>query len=87
MADTILKEKVVAVEGKDDVNFFDALLKYLEITDVEVRDVAGKENFRRKLPALVRMRGFSDVKVLVVVRDADNDANAAFESIRNLLKR
>lgn len=85
MDNILLKKKVIAVEGKDEVNFFDALLRYLGITDVEVRDVAGKENFKLKLPALVRMSGFSDV--LAVIRDADDDANGAFESIRDLLKK
>lgn len=83
----IREKKVLAVEGKDEVNFFDALLKHLGITDdVEVRDVGGKYQFKSKLPALVRTTGFSDVEVFVIIRDADTDANAAFESIRDILK-
>ena len=85
MPEVIREKKVVVVEGKDEIDFFESLLRYLEITDVEVHEVAGKGNFKRKLPALVRMHGFSDVEALVVIRDADNDANAAFDSIRNLL--
>ena len=57
------------------------------ITDFEVYEVGGKQQFKDKLPALVKRRGFSDVEVLAVVRDADNDANTAFESIRNILKK
>ncbi|RLG20084.1 hypothetical protein DRN77_08095 [Methanosarcinales archaeon] len=83
----IREKKVLAVEGKDEVNFFDALLKHLGITDdVEVRDVGGKYQFKSELPALVRTTGFSDVEVFVIIRDADTDANAAFESIRDILK-
>jgi len=83
----IREKKVLAVEGKDEVNFFDALLKHLGITDdVEVRDVGGKYQFKSKLPALVRTTGFSDVEVFVIIRDADTDANAVFESIRDILK-
>ncbi|RJS68443.1 hypothetical protein CW696_08625 [ANME-2 cluster archaeon] len=83
----IREKKVLAVEGKDEVNFFDALLKHLGITDdVEVRDVGGKYQFKSKLPALVRTTGFSDVEVFAIIRDADTDANAAFESIRDILK-
>ena len=33
------------------------------------------------------MTGFSDVKVLAIIRDADNDANAAFKSISNILRK
>ena len=87
MAEIIRKKKVIAVEGRDEVNFFNALLKHERITDFEIRDVGGKQQFKNKLPALVRMSGFTDVEILAVVSDADNDANAAFESIRNILKK
>ena len=86
MPDIIRQKKVLAVEGKDEVNFFHALLEYVGITDYEIRDVGGKRQFKNKLPALVRMPGFSDVDVLVVIRDADEDANAAFASIRDILR-
>ena len=87
MAEIICKKKVIAVEGRDEVNFFNALLKHEKITDFEIRDVGGKQQFKNKLPALVRMSGFTGVEILAVVSDADNDANAAFESIRNILKK
>lgn len=86
--DTIREKKVLAVEGKDEENFFKALLKYVDITDFEIRDVGGKDQFKNKLPALVKIPGFSDVvEVLAVIRDADNDANAAFKSIRDILRK
>ncbi len=87
MAEAIHQRKILAVEGQDEVKFFEALLKYMRITDVEVHEVGGKNQFKDKLPALVRMRGFSDVEILAVIRDADEDANAAFESIRNILEK
>ncbi|RLG29966.1 hypothetical protein DRO03_05870 [Methanosarcinales archaeon] len=78
--------KVIAVEGTDEVYFFDALLRHLKIADAEVRDVGGKDQFKSKLPALVRMSGFSDVRFLAIIRDADSDADAAFDSVRNILR-
>lgn len=87
MTDIIQQKKVLAVEGKDEVNFFRALLTYVGITDIDVREVGGKRQFKTKLPALVRMSGFSDVEVLAIIRDADNNAKAAFKSIRNILKK
>ena len=78
--------KVIAVEGTDEVYFLDALLRHLKITDVEVRDVGGRDQFKSKLPALVRMSGFSDVRFLAIIRDADDDADAAFDSVRNILR-
>ena len=83
----IREKKVLAVEGKDEVNFFDALLKYLEITGFEIRDVGGKSQFKDKLPALVKISGFSDVKALAVIRDADKDADAVFDSVRHVLTK
>ncbi|MEA1866346.1 MAG: DUF3226 domain-containing protein [Euryarchaeota archaeon] len=84
---SIREKTVLAVEGKDEVNFFDALLRYLEITGFEIRDVGGKSRFKDKLPALVKMSGFSDVEALAVIRDADKDANAAFDSVRYVLTK
>lgn len=87
MAEIIRQKKVIAVEGSDEVNFFNALLKYTGITDIDVCEVGGKQQFKNKLPALVRRSGFTDVEVLVIIRDADNDAAAAFKSIKNILKK
>lgn len=87
MAVTINKKKVIVVEGKNEIKFFEALLEYMEIADYEIYDVKGKNNFKNEIPALVRTTGFSDVEVFAVIRDADNDANSAFESIKNILKK
>ncbi len=87
MKNVIDQKKVLTVEGKDEVKFFNALLKYIGITGFEIRHVNGKGNFKSKLPALVRSSGFSDVQVLAVIRDADADASGAFESIKNILKK
>lgn len=83
----ICLKKIIAVEGQDEVYFLDALLKNMKIGDIEVRAVGGKQQFKDKLPALIRMSGFSDVEVLAIIRDADNDANAAFKSISNILRK
>ncbi len=87
MADVISKKKVLAVEGEDEGNFFEVLLEHMGITDCEIHPVGGKNQFKNKLPALVRMTGFSDVEVLAVIRDADENASAAFKNIRNILKK
>ena len=49
MPDIIRQKKVLAVEGKDEVNFFHALLEYVGITDYEIRDVGGKRQFKNNL--------------------------------------
>jgi len=81
----IYQKKILAVEGKDEVNYFEALLKCVGISDVQIIDVAGRGNYGKIIPALIRTKGFSEVIALAIVCDADKDANAAFESIRNIL--
>lgn len=87
MPEVLRHKKIIAVEGKDDANFFNALLRHIKITDVDIREVGGKIQFRDKLPALFRTPGFSEVSIFAVIRDADNNAEAALESIKNILKK
>ncbi len=88
MSNAIIQHrKILAVEGSDEVNFFKALLEYMEITDFEVIEVGGKDKFKDRLPALVIRTGFDEVESLAIIRDADKDASGAFESIRDVLKK
>jgi len=48
----IQQKKILAVEGDDEINFFEALFRYLGITNVEIYQVGGKDQFKNKLPAL-----------------------------------
>ena len=88
MSVVIRKKKVLAVEGDDEINFFDSLLKYMGISDADINKVGGKNKFKNKLPALVNTTGFFDnVETFAVIRDANDDANAAFSSIKNILQK
>jgi hypothetical protein len=87
---TITKRNVLAVEGEDDRNFFEALLRHMGIVDVQIEPVGGKDQFKNKLPALPKTPGFFDangvsfVRHLAIVRDKGDDH--AFESIANIVK-
>jgi hypothetical protein len=87
----IKSKKVLAVEGQDEENFFDALLQYIDITDFDIRRVGGKDQFKNKLPQLKSTSGFynadgsSFVTHLAIVRDRNSDD--AFESIVGILKK
>ena len=84
----IQQKKILAVEGDDEINFFEALFRYLGITNVEIYQVGGKDQFKNKLPALVRTTGFLvNVEIFAVIRDANGDAKAAFNSIKDMLKK
>jgi len=85
----IKSKKVLAVEGSDEENFFDSLLKHMNITDFDIHKVGGKNQFPKKIPALLKTRGFfaPDESPLVthlgIVRDKDEDE--AFKSISNII--
>jgi len=68
-------------EGKDEVNFFNAWFTELGITEVKVLDYGGKEKVSKFLADVVKMSGFSNVKRAGIIRDADEDAAGALESV------
>jgi hypothetical protein len=82
-------KKILAVEGKDEKNFFGKLLKHLSITGVQIEDVGGKNQFCDKFPALLIRPGVfapdgsSLVTHLAIVRDKDHDQ--ALQSVVNIV--
>jgi len=74
---------VLFVEGSNDLHFFDRALKHLGRRDqVAIRHYDGKDNLGNSLPALALESGFgTHVKRLVIVRDADDSAQGAFQAI------
>jgi hypothetical protein len=87
MPTTIKKQALLLVEGKDEINFFSALLDECQIPEVQIIEVGGKDKFKLEFPALLNLEGFSNVKSYAIIRDADNDANATLSSIQSLLSR
>ncbi len=83
----ITSTRLLAVEGKDECNFFNALLKHLVISNVQVVNIGGKDKFPVEFPLLYNQEGFSKIQRLGFVRDAEvNPAQSAFDSICGLLK-
>jgi len=82
----ITATKLIAVEGKEEVNFLCALKDCLGIDDVEIRDIAGKYVLPTKLKSLVKTPGFSNVVSFGVMRDANSSASAAFQSVCGALR-
>jgi len=86
-ADPITNSRIVLVEGQDEVVLFTELINYLELSDIEVRQVGGtKAKMRSSLKALLQISGHELITSLGVVRDADNDAAAAFQSVCDALR-
>ena len=79
---------LLVVEGKDEYNFFTSLIRHLSLTDIQIVDVKGKDNFKNEFPLLVQSENFYGiVKKIGFVRDAEEkEATAAFQSICGILK-
>jgi hypothetical protein len=73
--------KLLLVEGQDEIKFFDALLMRLELHDVQVRSYNGIPKLRPFLRTLPVTPGFAGLVSVGVVRDADDNAGGAFESV------
>jgi len=81
----IKQPHLLFVEGKEDKYFFEALVEGMEVTNVQIEDYGGKDNLRKSLRALKTSHGFYRLASLGVVRDADEDPHAAFQSVRDAL--
>ncbi|MHC4478979.1 MAG: DUF3226 domain-containing protein [Planctomycetota bacterium] len=83
-------KKILAVEGLDEKNFFDKLLKYLGVAGVQIEDVGGKNQFPDKFPALLMRPGIFApdgaplISHVAIVRDQDEDQ--ALESVVKIVR-
>lgn len=88
MVKPLKKTKLLAVEGTDEVIFFEELFKHIGMLDiVELREVGGKDQFKIKMPTLLKTTGFNNLDAIGIIRDADENFGSAFESIKNVLKK
>lgn len=83
----IVSKKLLAVEGKDECNFFEALLKFEGLAGIQVVPIGGKDKFQFELPLLMKLEGFRNIETIGFIRDAENlNADAAFKSICQMLR-
>jgi len=81
------KEKIIAVEGKDDKLFFERLLEKLKIFDIQVWSMESKGEFKNKFPDIQLVSGFPIVKKVVAILDADNSYQNSKQSIEQTINR
>lgn len=82
----LTKPKLLLVEGRDDEGLFSALITHLGgMPEIEIRKYFGKDNFRQFIRALLLVSGFGNVNSIGVIRDADNNADGAFQSVKDSL--
>lgn len=79
------------VEGNDERNFFEALIEHhskkLSIEDIQIQNFKGGTQFNTFLRLLVNSAGFHEkVRSIGIVRDAEDSAKGAFESVQAALR-
>jgi hypothetical protein len=82
----ISKPKVLAVEGKDDQFFFEALAKFLNLTDIQVVAMQGGFPLKAKIASVKNITTFEKtVSSFGVAIDANTDYKATLGSLKNAL--
>lgn len=79
------KDIVVFVEGADECNVFASILSEINIEDIEIISVGGKDKLADQFKSAVMTPGFSKVRSFGIVQDADDDSAAAFDRVRDVL--
>ena len=80
-------QKLLLVEGSDDLRLFGALANHLGIDGITIESYNGKPNLGNDLANRVRSPNFPPYSSIGIVRDADDDARSAFDSVVGSLRR
>lgn len=86
MTISIKSQNLILVEGKDEENFFDCLLKELGINSIQIISASGKTKFPEELPKIKKLSNFKMLKKIAIVQDADGDFQSAIDSINGILR-
>lgn len=84
---SIRKERLLLVEGRDDERFFTKLCSHEGLSNIQIIPYDGKPKLGVFLKTLIELPRFDDVLRLGVTRDADENAEAARQSVWALLRR
>ncbi len=83
----ITESHLLVVEGKEEEVFFGALIKHLGLQKVQIIPIGGKKNLRQNLKILAKSPQFKNAVVAMgIVRDADDNPAAAFQSVSDALQ-
>ncbi len=87
----IRRDRLLLVEGRDEVNLFGALLEHCVGAEgrraVQIIDAGGKHEFRKRLMGIaITLRAGPPLRALGVIRDADTSARSAFQSVFDALR-
>jgi hypothetical protein len=82
----IEREVQLLVEGNDERNFFRTFIERLQLANVQVQVLDGKDRLRDSLETLAGTTDFRIVRSIGIVRDADDSAPKAFQSVQTSLR-
>lgn len=82
----IKENKILVVEGKEEEMFFSALGDHLNLRGIQILPIGGKTKLRDNLKLIKVPANFASVVSLGIVRDADDDAERAFQSVQDALR-
>ena len=87
----IRSDRLLLVEGRDEANLFDALLKHsfgiAGRQDIQTIEAGGRHSFRRRILAIkAEAASHPPLRSLGVIRDADDSAGNAFQSVCDALR-
>lgn len=83
---SISEPNILVVEGDEDKAFFEALIQHLGLFKIQVMPIGGKKQLKANLMALRMHSEFQTVRSLGIIRDADDNPEAAFQSVRDGLQ-
>lgn len=78
--------KQLLVEGNDQRNFFQALIRHLTLSEIQVQDFRGVNELRDFLSGFTIRSDFGSVTSIGIVRDAEGSAQSAFQSVQGSLR-
>jgi len=81
--DEIEKENIIIVEGNDDEEFIRKFLEYEEIEDFQVINLGGEKKIKSTFPLIFTRPNFDKIKKLGIIRDANSDSRAKFQSCKH----
>jgi hypothetical protein len=82
----ITQPVVIITEGRDEQAMCESAAAAVGAGDLDILNASGRHSLRATLSAVALDVGFSDVRSIGVIRDADNDEQASLRSVLDALR-